>query len=240
MAVLWRLRYKLGFRGVAELLLQRGYAVTHETIRDWELRYFSGHQFARHVEAELDRGRHQTCGICAATRSLSACARPTSCSGTGTAIIVGAVPRLARHRGRACTSLSSAVLLLASLTRTCHSARSGGGPSPQLLRTLGQPRSSWPRWRLILRHCLSSHGTESDGGGRGRGKLHQAGPTRLSYASDRGRTGCSCPTRSRRSNEAVSDSDRDGQHFLIAQSSCSTASRSPPRAPSAPRRWWRQ
>ena len=33
LAVLWRLRYKLGFRDVAELLLQRGYEVSHETIR---------------------------------------------------------------------------------------------------------------------------------------------------------------------------------------------------------------
>ena len=39
LAVLWRLRYKLGFRDVAELLLQRGYAVTHETIRGWEARF---------------------------------------------------------------------------------------------------------------------------------------------------------------------------------------------------------
>ena len=39
LAVLWRLRYKLGFRDVAELLLQRGYAVTHETIRHWEYRF---------------------------------------------------------------------------------------------------------------------------------------------------------------------------------------------------------
>ena len=39
LAVLWRLRYKLSFRDVAELLLQRGYAVTHETIRDWEVRF---------------------------------------------------------------------------------------------------------------------------------------------------------------------------------------------------------
>ncbi len=39
LAVLWRLRYKLSFRDVAELLLQRGYAVTHETIRDWEFRF---------------------------------------------------------------------------------------------------------------------------------------------------------------------------------------------------------
>ena len=36
LAVLWRLRYKLGFRDVAELLLERGYEVTHETIRGWE------------------------------------------------------------------------------------------------------------------------------------------------------------------------------------------------------------
>jgi transposase-like protein len=37
--VLWRLRYKLGFRDVAELLLERGYEVTHETIRNWEFRF---------------------------------------------------------------------------------------------------------------------------------------------------------------------------------------------------------
>jgi putative transposase len=39
LAVLWRLRYKLGFRDVAELLLQRGYPVTHETVRVWEFRF---------------------------------------------------------------------------------------------------------------------------------------------------------------------------------------------------------
>jgi len=39
LTVLWRLRYKLGFRDVAELLLERGYEVTHETIRDWESRF---------------------------------------------------------------------------------------------------------------------------------------------------------------------------------------------------------
>ena len=39
LAVLWRLRYTLRFRDVAELLLERGYAVTHETIRDGEFRF---------------------------------------------------------------------------------------------------------------------------------------------------------------------------------------------------------
>ncbi len=39
LAVLWRLRYKLGLRDVAELLLQRGYEVTHETIRAGEFRF---------------------------------------------------------------------------------------------------------------------------------------------------------------------------------------------------------
>lgn len=39
LTVMWRLRYKLSFRDVAELLLQRGYEVTHETIREWEFRF---------------------------------------------------------------------------------------------------------------------------------------------------------------------------------------------------------
>ena len=39
MAVLWRLRYKLSFRDVAELLWQRGFKISHETIRSWESRF---------------------------------------------------------------------------------------------------------------------------------------------------------------------------------------------------------
>ena len=39
LAVLWRLRYKLSFRDVAEMLLQRGIEATHETIRIWEFRF---------------------------------------------------------------------------------------------------------------------------------------------------------------------------------------------------------
>ncbi len=39
LAVLWRLRYKLSFRDVAELLLERGFEVTHETVRVWEFRF---------------------------------------------------------------------------------------------------------------------------------------------------------------------------------------------------------
>ena len=39
LAVMWRRRYKLGFREVAEWLLERGYEVTHETVRDWEARF---------------------------------------------------------------------------------------------------------------------------------------------------------------------------------------------------------
>ena len=38
-AVLFRLRYKLSLREVAESLLLRGFAVTHETIRVWESRF---------------------------------------------------------------------------------------------------------------------------------------------------------------------------------------------------------
>ena len=39
LAVLWRLRYKLGFRDVSELLVQRGFEVSYETIRTWEFRF---------------------------------------------------------------------------------------------------------------------------------------------------------------------------------------------------------
>ena len=39
LAVRWRLRSKLSFRDVAARLLQRGVAVTHETIRAWEVRF---------------------------------------------------------------------------------------------------------------------------------------------------------------------------------------------------------
>ena len=39
LAVLWRLRYKLSLRDVAELFLERGIVFTHEAVRDWEARF---------------------------------------------------------------------------------------------------------------------------------------------------------------------------------------------------------
>ena len=39
LAVLWRLRYKLSLRDVAEMFLARGLTFTHEAIRDWEARF---------------------------------------------------------------------------------------------------------------------------------------------------------------------------------------------------------
>ena len=38
LAVLRRLRYKLSFRDIAEMRLERGFSVTPETIREWECR----------------------------------------------------------------------------------------------------------------------------------------------------------------------------------------------------------
>ena len=37
--VLWRVRYKLSLRDLAEMFLLRGFHFTHETIRDWEVRF---------------------------------------------------------------------------------------------------------------------------------------------------------------------------------------------------------
>src|SRR6202022_5080204 len=39
LVVLWRLRYKLSLRDVAEMFLARGFTFTHEAIRDWEARF---------------------------------------------------------------------------------------------------------------------------------------------------------------------------------------------------------
>ena len=38
LVVLWRLRYKLSLRVLAEMFLARGLTVTHETVREWEER----------------------------------------------------------------------------------------------------------------------------------------------------------------------------------------------------------
>jgi putative transposase len=41
LVVLWRVRYKLSLRDLAEMFLQRGIVFTHETVRDWEARLAS-------------------------------------------------------------------------------------------------------------------------------------------------------------------------------------------------------
>ena len=38
-ALFWRFRYKLSLHDLAELLLVRGFAVTHETVRQWKARF---------------------------------------------------------------------------------------------------------------------------------------------------------------------------------------------------------
>jgi putative transposase len=39
LVVLWRLRYKLSLRDLAEMFLSRGFEFTHEAVRDWEERF---------------------------------------------------------------------------------------------------------------------------------------------------------------------------------------------------------
>ena len=39
LVVLWRLRYKLSLRDLAEMFLPRGFAFTHEAVREWEARF---------------------------------------------------------------------------------------------------------------------------------------------------------------------------------------------------------
>lgn len=39
LVLLWRLRYKLSLRDLAEMFLERGFVFTHEAVRDWEARF---------------------------------------------------------------------------------------------------------------------------------------------------------------------------------------------------------
>src|SRR5881409_1414953 len=39
LVVLWRVRYKLSLRDLAEMFLERGFEFTHEAVRDWEERF---------------------------------------------------------------------------------------------------------------------------------------------------------------------------------------------------------
>src|SRR3954447_24542861 len=39
LVVLWRLRYKLSLRDLAEMVLERGVVFSHEAVRDWEARF---------------------------------------------------------------------------------------------------------------------------------------------------------------------------------------------------------
>jgi transposase-like protein len=39
LVVLWRVRYKLSLRDLAEMFLERGLAFTHEAVREWEARF---------------------------------------------------------------------------------------------------------------------------------------------------------------------------------------------------------
>jgi putative transposase len=39
LVVLWRLRYKLRLRDLAEMFLEQGFVFTHEAVREWEERF---------------------------------------------------------------------------------------------------------------------------------------------------------------------------------------------------------
>ncbi len=50
LVVLWRLRYKLSLRDLAEMFLARGFVFSHEAVRDWEKRF--GPLLAAHLRAK--------------------------------------------------------------------------------------------------------------------------------------------------------------------------------------------
>jgi putative transposase len=57
LVVLWRLRYKLSLRDLAEMFLERGFVFSHEAVRDWEAR------FAPLLATRLRAKRRGTAGV---------------------------------------------------------------------------------------------------------------------------------------------------------------------------------
>lgn len=55
--VLWRLRYKLSFRNLAEMFLTRGFVFTHEAVREWE------EKFAPLLSQDLKKERQGKAGV---------------------------------------------------------------------------------------------------------------------------------------------------------------------------------
>jgi len=64
LVVLWRLRYKLSLRDLAEMFLTRGFTFTHETVRDGEervaLRLVAGQRAQRRGKAGKKRHADET------------------------------------------------------------------------------------------------------------------------------------------------------------------------------------
>ncbi len=56
LVVLWRLRYKLGLRDLAEMFLERGRAFTYEAVREWK------RQFAPLIRKQLRAKRRGQAG----------------------------------------------------------------------------------------------------------------------------------------------------------------------------------
>ena len=66
--VLWRLRYRLTLRDLAEMFLVRGIAFSHEAVREWEAKLapMLADELRRHrrrAERRLGRARELTWGI---------------------------------------------------------------------------------------------------------------------------------------------------------------------------------
>jgi hypothetical protein len=84
LVVIWRLRYKLSLRDLAEMFLERGFTFTHEAIRDWE---------ARFAPVLADQLRTRTTW---ASREILVCRRNLSHASMGSGVIsIGLSTRMA-------------------------------------------------------------------------------------------------------------------------------------------------
>src|SRR3954447_8641915 len=61
LVVLWRVRYKLSLRDLAEMFLERGFKFTHEAVREWEGRFAPLVAYKLRAKRKRQAGRSWHC-----------------------------------------------------------------------------------------------------------------------------------------------------------------------------------
>jgi transposase-like protein len=147
LAVLWRLRYKLSLRDVAEMFLTRGFTFTHETVRAWEERFAPLLTARLKARRKGQAGRAWHCDETDVTVEGQGCSLDRAIDSAGT--LVDTLLSPTRDMDAAKRFFSSALETVGQAPKQVITAKQGS--SPRAIReTLG------PTVRHHTRHYLNN------------------------------------------------------------------------------------